>query len=186
MALIILGLIIWSTVHLIPAVAPGLKQQVIETLGRHGYRGSFSLLIIGAVVLMTLGWRQSLPTYLYTLPEMVDHATLSVMALACVLFVASKIPSHIKRFVRHPQLSAVALWALTHLLANGDSRSVVLFGGLFLWSVLEIVLINKRDGVWVKPPAAGVLLDVVVLASGGLLFTGLVLAHPYLSGVTLG
>lgn len=185
MALIILGLITWSTVHLIPAVAPGLKQQWVEKLGRHGYRGSFSLLIISAVTLMAMGWRQALPTYLYTLSETINHATITMMALACILFVASKFPSHIKRFIRHPQLSGVALWAFAHLLANGDSRSVTLFGGLFLWSIVEMVLISKREGQWVRPPVNGVLFDVVVLALGGLLFTGLIFAHPYLSGVSL-
>lgn len=186
MAFIILGLILWSVVHLIPSVAPGLKAKWLGALGKQGYRGTFSLLIIAAILLMVMGWRHALPTYLYTLSEQIHLATIGIMAFAAVLFVAAKLPTRMKRIIRHPQLTAVALWAFAHLLANGDSRSVVLFGGMLLWSVLEMFMINKREGTWVKPPVKGVLFEVLVLALGGALFIGLIVAHPYLSGITLG
>ena len=48
--------------------------------------------------------------------------------------------------IRHPQLTAVKLWAVAHLLVNGDSASLLLFGGLLVWAVLEVVIINKQDG----------------------------------------
>ena len=48
--------------------------------------------------------------------------------------------------IRHPQLAAVKLWALAHLLVNGDAASLILFGGLLVWAVLEVVMINSQDG----------------------------------------
>ena len=48
--------------------------------------------------------------------------------------------------IRHPQLTAVKLWALAHLLVNGDSASLLLFGGLLVWAAVEVVIINKQDG----------------------------------------
>jgi len=184
--LIVLGLVIWSAVHLIPAAAPGLKAKWVQALGPYGYKGSFSLLIIGAVVLMVMGWRHSLPIYLYTLSDTIDRTTIGIMAFAAVLFVAAKLPTRIKRIIRHPQLTGVAFWALAHLLANGDSRSVTLFGGLLLWSIVEIALINRREGPWIKPPPSGLLYDLIVLALGAALFSGLIFVHPYLSGIKLG
>jgi len=184
--LIVLGLVIWSAVHLIPAAAPALKTKWVQTLGPNGYKGSFSLLIIIAVVLMVMGWRHSLPIWLYTLSDTIDRTTIGIMAFAAVLFVAAKLPTRIKRIIRHPQLTGVALWALAHLLANGDSRSVTLFGGLLLWSIVEITLINRREGPWIKPPASALIYDLIVLALGAVLFSGLIFVHPYLSGVKLG
>ena len=37
-------------------------------------------------------------------------------------------------------------WSLAHLLVNGDSASLILFGGLLVWAVLEVVIINQQDG----------------------------------------
>ena len=34
----------------------------------------------------------------------------------------------------------------THLLVNGDSASLLLFGGLLVWAVLEVVIINQQGG----------------------------------------
>ncbi len=186
MALIILGIILWSVVHLIPSVAPDLKARWVAALGKHGYRGSFSLLIIAAIVLMVMGWRHSLPIYLYTLSEQIHLATIGIMTFAVVLFVAAKLPSRVKRIIRHPQLTGVALWALAHLLANGDSRSVALFGGMLVWSVLEMFMISRREGAWVKPPVKGVYIELILVAVSAAVFIGLVTAHPYLSGIKLG
>lgn len=186
MALIILGIILWSVVHLIPAAAPGIKARWQAALGKHGYRGSFALLIITSIVLMVMGWRHSLPIYLYTLSEQIHMATIAIMTFAVVLFVAAKLPSRIRRIFRHPQLLGVALWAFAHLLANGDSRSVALFGGLLIWAIVEIIMINRRDGAWVKPPVKGVFIEVILGALSAAVFVGLIAAHPYLSGIKLG
>ena len=43
-------------------------------------------------------------------------------------------------------MAAVKLWALAHLLVNGDSASLLLFGGLLAWAVPEVVIINKQEG----------------------------------------
>lgn len=186
MALIILGIILWSVVHLVPAAAPGIKARWLAALGKHGYRGTFALLIIASVVLMVMGWRHSLPIYLYTLSDQIHMATIAIMTFAVVLFVASNLPSRIRRIFRHPQLLGLALWAFAHLLVNGDSRSVVLFGGLLLWAILEIIMINRRDGAWVKPPVKGVFIEVILGVLSAAVFAGLIAAHPYLSGISLG
>ena len=109
-----------------------------------------------------------------------------MMVFASVLFVAAKLPTRLKHLIRHPQLAAVALWSGGHLLANGDSRSLVLFGGLLIWSLVEMFAINRRQEAWVKPPVKGVWIEFLTLILGGVLFTALLLAHPYLSGIKLG
>lgn len=45
--------------------------------------------------------------------------------------------------MRHPMLAGVKVWALAHLLVNGDLPSFILFGGLFVWALVEIIVINK-------------------------------------------
>tara|TARA_B100001063_G_C16466045_1_gene405494 strand:- start:43 stop:438 length:396 start_codon:yes stop_codon:yes gene_type:complete len=58
----------------------------------------------------------------------------------------SQVGTRVAREIRHPQLAAVKLWALAHLLVNGDSASLLLFGGLLAWAVPEVVIINKQEG----------------------------------------
>ena len=93
--------------------------------------------------------------------------------------------SRVKRVLRHPQLTGVLLWAIAHLLLNGDLRSVALFGGLALWSVLEILLINRRDGAWVRPEAPPLATDAVTAVVAVLVLGALVWAHPWLAGVAV-
>ena len=57
--------------------------------------------------------------------------------------------------LRHPQLVGFKIWALAHLLVNGDLASIILFGGLLAWAVGEVILINKAEPEWTAPERAG-------------------------------
>ncbi len=48
----------------------------------------------------------------------------------------------------------VVVWAVTHLLVNGDLASLVLFAALGLWALAEMAVINRAEGPW-SPPAQG-------------------------------
>ena len=40
-------------------------------------------------------------------------------------------------WLRHPMLTGVVVWAVAHLLVNGDVASLVLFGWMGLWALAE-------------------------------------------------
>ena len=48
--------------------------------------------------------------------------------------------------VRHPQSTSAMLWANVHLLVNGDLASSVLFDGVLLWAVVEVMVNNHQEG----------------------------------------
>jgi uncharacterized membrane protein len=50
----------------------------------------------------------------------------------------------IMRITRHPFLNGVALWAFAHLLANGDTASLILFGGLLVLATGGMWHIDKK------------------------------------------
>lgn len=183
MGLLISGLLLWSFVHFVPSLMPGLKQSWKGALGEGGYMGSFSLLIIAALVMIVFGWKAATPTLVYVADPGLRPIGIALMVLAFVLFVAAKPPSSIKRFLRHPQLSSVVVWSCAHLLMNGDSRSVTLFGGMLVWAILEMIFINRRDGAWQKPEAPGLVGDIKVVAIGVVVYGVVAWLHPYLSGV---
>jgi uncharacterized membrane protein len=104
------------------------------------------------------------------------------MLIAFVLFFAPYPPNNIKRLLRHPQLTGVLCWGVGHLLANGEGRSIVLFGGLALWALLEMVLINRRDGAWQKPQPAPRKNDIILAAAGLGAYVIFAMAHQWLFG----
>jgi len=186
MTVLILGVLLWATVHLIPAVAPSIKQSVARSAGENGFKGIFTVSTLIALGLIIFGWRSiDQPTYLYILPLWTRHLGMLLVLLGFILFVASGQPSRIKQYLRHPQLTGLILWASAHLLMNGDSRSLVLFGGLGLWAILEIMCINRRDGEWVKPESPPLGQDIKILVIAVVVYAAVAWAHPWLAGVAI-
>ncbi len=105
------------------------------------------------------------------------------MFVSLAFFLGSAIPSNLQRVIRHPQLMGVAVWAIGHLLANGDQRSLLLFGGIGLWTVAEILSLNARDGAWEKPEPIPLTAELKPLGIGAIAFVVLAFAHPYIAGV---
>ncbi len=180
---LVLGVLGWSTAHLFPCVARPARNRAAERLGP-AYQGVFALTIVLSLVLMVAGWRSAVPGFVYTPPAWGRLAANLLVFIGFVLFAASALPSNLRRWIRHPQLTGFATWAVAHLLANGDSRSLVLFGGLGLWAVVAVWAINRRDGAWQKPEAqpisAELKLGLVSVAAFALVY----LAHPWIAGVS--
>lgn len=183
MEMMIAGLLLWSVVHLTPALAPGLRQSLIGRLGENGYKGVFALLVVLSVVLIVFGWRHTIPTHVYLPPPAFKHAAMLLIVLAFILMGAAQYPTRIKRVIRHPQLAGFMTWAVAHLLLNGDSRSILMFGWLGTWALLEMILINRRDGAWVKPGAPDWRREFRGLAISMVIVVVVVFIHPYITGV---
>lgn len=183
MSLLIAGLLLFTFVHLVPAASPASRAGLVEKLGEGPFRGIFSVIIIGALVLIVFGWKAATPTTVYSPPAEGGPMISALVFFAFVLFVTSKARTNYRRFVRHPQMIAVILWSVAHLLVSGDSRSVVLFGGLGAWAIVEIVLCNKRDGEWRKPDVVPFSADLIVAVIAGAAFGAFFFLHKALFGV---
>ena len=166
MALFLAGITLFCIVHLFPALAPVSRENLAFKLGENAYKGIFSLLVLLGLVLIVFGWKSTIPTAVYMPPVMPGLVPSVLVMIGLVLFFASQMSGHIKRVLRHPQMLGTLVWATSHLLTNGDSRSLVLFGSLATWSMLEIVLANRRDGPRTEMPAANVNFDVIAVVVG--------------------
>lgn len=144
MTLLIIGCLVWSAAHLFKRITPDLRAG----LGKAG-KALVTVLLLGSIVLMVLGYQQwpltSDNVFWARHPATTGINNLLVL-LAFYLMVASVFKPRVTGIIRHPQLTAVKAWALGHLLVNGDVPSLVLFGGLLAWAVVEVILINKQDG----------------------------------------
>lgn len=185
MLLLILGIALWTATHLFKSIGADARAGLIQRLGEGPYKGLFALLIVASLVLIVTGWRSTLPTALWNPPAFMRHITMLLMPIAVILFISARAPTDIKQIIRHPQLTGVKLWAVAHLLTNGETRSVVLFTGLLAWAVMEVIFINRRDGAWKKSAPVGVAKTAVSAIVGLVVTAVIVYVHVWIAGVAL-
>ena len=75
---------------------------------------------------------------------------------------------------------AVVVWAAAHLLVNGDLASVVLFGGLGLWALVEMAVINRAEGPWQPPEPGSLRNDAKIALLALVLYAVIVAIHTWL------
>ncbi len=151
MTLMILGLGLWWASHLFPVYLADRRASVIARLGVGPYKALFALVSLGAVVLMVVGYRQADFVTVWTPPGWTVHLNNLLMLLALFLMDAKQFKSNARHYIRHPMLTAVKVWAVAHLLVNGDLASILLFGGVLGWAVVAMIGSNRRDGAWERP-----------------------------------
>lgn len=142
MVLLISGVALWWAAHLFKRVAPERRAA----LGEKG-KGLVAVLLVLSVFLMARGYGQAEgPVWWGRSPATTGINNL-LMLLAFYLYAADGMGTRVTAWIRHPQLTGFSLWAVAHLLVNGDLASFVLFGGLLVWALVEIMLLN-RAGAW--------------------------------------
>ena len=149
MLLLIVGLLLWSLAHLFKRLTPEARAS----LGDRG-KGLVALAILVSVVLMWIGYRHAPVIPIYNTPAWTIHLNNLLMLVAIYFLGISGAKGRLSARFRHPMLGGIKIWAIAHLIVNGDLASILLFGGLLAWAVVEVILINRQDRGW-TPPAPG-------------------------------
>lgn len=184
MSLLIVGILLWSLVHLVPSLAPGLRNGLVTKMGQKTYRAVFTLAIVVSLVAIVIGWRSTPEEFVYVLPPGARIVAFVFICIALILIGAAHHPSSIKRVVRHPMLTGLFVWGSGHLVVNGSTRAIVLFGGLCVWALIEILAINRRDGAYEKPPKPDFGEELKGLFFSASILVLLLFLHPYFAGVS--
>ena len=175
MILLTLGVARWTGAQLFKRIAPERRA----VLGEPG-KGRVTLLLVLSIVLMVVGYRWAGGFYLWgRTPALVGINNL-LMVLAVYMFAASGMKTALARRMRHPMLGAVKVWALAHLLVNGDLASFILFGGLLAWAVVQMIMINRAAPDWNPPEAAPVRKEIMAVVGTRVVFGGVAFIHGWL------
>lgn len=170
-----LGVALWSYSHLMKRITPDFRASLGDDRGKMVAAGLAAL----AIILMIYGYRNAEVIQIWNPPAFLVHVNNLLMLVAVFLIFLGSVPGRLRSKMRHPMLGSVKVWALAHLLVNGDLASVSLFGGMLAWAVFDLIKINKMQ-VWDRPAAGPVLYDAVwALASVGV-FVAIGWVHTYL------
>ena len=188
MTVLILGLLLFLGTHSVRIVADGWRSRTLARLGEGGWKGAYSVVSLAgfALIIWGFGLARQQPVLVWSPPTAMRHLNALFTLLAFILVAAAYVPrNQIKARLHHPMVLGVKVWALAHLLSNGNLADVLLFGSFLLWAVLSFRAARRRDRaqgtVYAAGSAAGTAAAVVVgaVAWAGFAFWG----HAWLIGV---
>ena len=187
LAIMILGLAVFLGCHVFITLRPQ-RAAVVARLGEWPYKGVLSLVSLVGIVLIAWGFaRYRAMGYIdvWSPPPWTRHVTLLLVWPAIICIVAAYIPGDIKRVLKHPMLVGVKLWALAHLISNGDLGSIILFGSILAWAVFDRITLKRRSDPGAPPiPVGGRRNDFFAVAVGTLAYFALGFwFHPWAIGV---
>lgn len=190
---LVLGLALFLGTHLFTTRREA-RAALIARFGEGPYKLAYSVLSLAGLVIVSYGfglYRREGWIDVWYPPVWTRHLALLLVWIAFVFVTAAYVPGRIKSTLKHPMLAGVKVWALSHLISNGDLGSILLFGSILAWAVLARISVKRRPdevrqhgGPAAAP--AGWRNDVVAVAVGtALWFVFARWLHPWLIGVAV-
>jgi uncharacterized membrane protein len=150
----------WFLLHLL--VAGLWRPALAARLGENGFRGLFSLLSALSLGAMIWTYLQAPTFWVWAPSQWLNCIAVLLMLPAFFLLVAGLRPSNptlagadmllgdllpvvgITRVTRHPGLWVFTLWAVAHMIANGDVATQLLAGSILLTAINGMVSIDRK------------------------------------------
>ena len=148
MAWLILGLVLFLGAHSTRIFADAWRTRTIAAWGDKSFKAVCALLSLLGFYGLIVGYAEVRlePVFIWQPPIAARHTSVLLMLLASILMVAAYIPkNHFKVRLGHPMVLSVKIWALAHLLSNGNLADMILFGSFLVWSVLNFKSARARD-----------------------------------------
>ncbi|MBI4275433.1 MAG: NnrU family protein [Rhizobiales bacterium] len=169
--------------------ARGARAALLARMGEGAYKGLYSVIAFAGVLLIAYGfarYRANEWINVWLPPVWTRHIAVALVFPAIICIVAAYIPGNIKRVLKHPMLVGVKLWAVAHLIANGDIGSIILFGSILAWAVYDRIALKRRPEAPSRVPYGGWASDGITVVIGTFLYLALALLfHPIVIGVSV-
>lgn len=160
-----------------------LRPVLVKKLGEWPYRGVYSL-----IALITLGWmiwayRAAPPGPLWGASREIAFVLMPIafILIACGYWrnptmvgadklLKSEDPARgMIRITRHPIMWGIMIWAAAHMVARGDAKSLVFFGGFLVLAALGTLAMDARKKTnpdWPRFSAVTSHIPFVAIAQG--------------------
>jgi uncharacterized membrane protein len=159
--LVVLSALGFTGLHLLLSFGP-IRSRLVSKLGEKTFQATYSVIALATFAGMVFGWLEAPYTLLWRSPGWAAFVPIVLLPIASIFLVAGFTtqnpaiagqagtleertePYGIVRVSRHPALWGFALWALAHVLPNGDLSSLFLFGSIAALAILGMLHIDAR------------------------------------------
>ena len=148
MTWLIFGLVLFLGAHSTRIFADEWRTRTLQGWGEKPFKAIYALVSLLGFYGLIVGYAEVRlePVFIWQPPIATRHISLLLMLFASILLVAAYIPAnHFKVRLGHPMVLSVKVWALAHLLSNGNLADIVLFGAFLAWSVMNFKSARARD-----------------------------------------
>ena len=173
--ILVAGVALWWAAHLFKRVAPARRGA----MGDPG-KGAVAAAIGVSIVLMVIGYRGTDFIPVWQPPTFMIHINNLLMLIAIYLLSPAPKRGKLVSGMRHPMLTGFSIWAVAHLLVNGDLASVLMFGGLLVWAILTARIINSAEPNWQRGPEGTLAKDAMFLVGSVVLLGVIGMIHNWL------
>jgi uncharacterized membrane protein len=148
-----------------------LRAALVQRIGERAYLTVYSLIALAAILWLSAAYVHAHHVQLWSTTLLGTLLPLVVLPLALILLVAGvsgpnptsvgqgdalddpSAARGVLRITRHPVMWAIALWALSHILPNGDVASLVFFGAFAALALIGTRLLDakyaaRRGAAW--------------------------------------
>lgn len=188
MAVLLAGLILFFGVHAISIISETWRDRMAGKIGELPWKGLYGMIALVGLVLLIHGYDMTRASsgIVYTPAPWLRHLVMVLMLPVFPLLLAAYLPGRIRRWSRHPMLLATILWAAGHLLVNGRTVDLLLFGAFLVWALADLWSLRSRRHR-PTPAAPETRANDLIALFGGLGLYGLfvVRLHELLIGVPI-
>lgn len=177
MTILIAGILLWYATHLFKRIAPNRRDALIERFGLGAIKLGVTALSFISLAIIVVGFKTTPFIAIYDPPSWGKYVNNPMMFGAVVLFGLGSSRGRLRTWLRHPMLTGVIVWALAHLLVNGDNASLVLFSAMLVWAVAEIIAINATSESWVRPASGPAIYDLRLIGISAVIFAVITFIH---------
>ncbi|MFT3987301.1 NnrU family protein [Aestuariivirga sp.] len=187
MAMLWIGLLLFGGIHLFIALFPAARTALKARLGEGPWKGLFSLVSLAGLALIIWSYIRlrngDIETTMAYIPGAgAKHITMTLALLAFILWGSGHGKGYIRLWVQNPMSVGFVLWAVGHLLANGKTWDVAVFGTILVIALVDIIVSMLRG----KRPSYEPRLrsDIIAVAAGVVLYAVFLFGfHPYVLGL---
>jgi uncharacterized membrane protein len=180
---LVLAAIFWIATHN-GFAGTEIRTRLVGKIGEIGFRIAYAVTSIIAIMMLVQAWEGAVAMPLWSAPAWARPILAAAMLPAFLFFAAGLLRNPtavggealagqqargIQRITRHPMLWSFALWALVHVIGNGDLASLIFFGTFAISAFLGMPSIDRKLAARTPEAAARLRAETSIIPFGAIL-----------------
>ena len=180
---LLLAAIFWIATHN-GFAGTDIRTRLVGKIGEVGFRIAYAVTSIIAIMMLVQAWEAAAAMPVWSAPAWLRLILAAAMLPAFLFFAAGLLRNPtavggealagqqvrgIQRITRHPMLWSFALWALVHVIGNGDLASLIFFGTFAISAFLGMPSIDRKLAARAPEAAARLRAETSIIPFGAIM-----------------